>query len=175
MTRQARKLVEGFTAPVAALAVGKNWRSDEAFEQTLTREVEHAKALDIDRVCNPGHHSCDLLSGGRLATRTDPRRGGLRRSDSRGGVHAVLGAKTAEGQISAGLILAIVAIITVLPKYAVDAYYAWRAGQEARSNYVYYAAANMTGGNRLLVGIAWPLLVLPHWCRSADWAILLAP
>ncbi len=39
------------------------------------------------------------------------------------------GAETAEGQISAGLILAVVAIITVLPEYAVDIYYAWRAGQ----------------------------------------------
>lgn len=34
------------------------------------------------------------------------------------------GAETAEGQISAGLILAVVAIITVLPEYAVDIYYA---------------------------------------------------
>lgn len=32
------------------------------------------------------------------------------------------GAETAEGQISAGLILALVAIITVLPEYAVDIY-----------------------------------------------------
>ena len=85
------------------------------------------------------------------------------------------GAETAEGQISAGLILAIVAIITVLPEYAVDIYYAWRAGQAPQSNYVHYAAANMTGANRLLVGIAWPLLVLLHWWRSADRVIPLAP
>ncbi|MBX9630154.1 MAG: sodium:proton exchanger [Burkholderiales bacterium] len=85
------------------------------------------------------------------------------------------GAETAEGQISAGLILAVVAIITVLPEYAVDIYYAWRAGQAPQSNYVHYAAANMTGANRLLVGMAWPLLVLLHWWRSRNRAISLAP
>lgn len=85
------------------------------------------------------------------------------------------GAETAEGQISSGLIVAIVAIITVLPEYAVDIYYAWRAGQAPESNYVHYAAANMTGANRLLVGIGWPLLVLLHWWRSRQRAIPLAP
>ncbi|KGB54694.1 Sodium/calcium exchanger family protein [Sphingopyxis sp. LC81] len=85
------------------------------------------------------------------------------------------GAETAEGQISAGLILAVVAIITVLPEYAVDIYYAWRAGQAPQSDYVHYAAANMTGANRLLVGIAWPLLVLLHWWRTRSQSIQLAP
>ena len=85
------------------------------------------------------------------------------------------GAETAEGQISAGLILAVVAIITVLPEYAVDIYYAWRAGQAPESNYVHYAAANMTGANRLLVGLAWPLLVLLHWWKTRDGAVPLAP
>ena len=85
------------------------------------------------------------------------------------------GAETAEGQISAGLILAVVAIITVLPEYAVDVYYAWRAGQDPQSNYVHYAAANMTGANRLLVGLAWPLLVLLHWWKTKSNHIPLAP
>lgn len=85
------------------------------------------------------------------------------------------GAETAEGQISAGLILAVVAIITVLPEYAVDIYYAWRAGQAPESNYVHYAAANMTGANRLLVGLAWPLLVLLHWWKTRERLIPLAP
>lgn len=85
------------------------------------------------------------------------------------------GAETAEGQISAGLILAVVAIITVLPEYAVDIYYAWRAGQAPQSEYVHYAAANMTGANRLLVGLAWPLLVLLHWWKTRERTIALAP
>lgn len=85
------------------------------------------------------------------------------------------GAESAEGQISSGLILAIVALITVLPEYAVDIYYAWRAGQDPSSNYVHYAAANMTGANRLLVGLAWPLLVLVHWWRNNQRGIDLSP
>ena len=85
------------------------------------------------------------------------------------------GAESAEGQISSGLILAIVALVTVLPEYAVDIYYAWRAGQAPQSMYVHYAAANMTGANRLLVGIAWPLLVLVNWWRNREPAIGLAP
>ena len=85
------------------------------------------------------------------------------------------GAESAEGQISSGLILALVALVTVLPEYAVDIYYAWRAGQDPSSNYVHYAAANMTGANRLLVGLAWPLLVLINWWRTRQQAINLAP
>ena len=84
------------------------------------------------------------------------------------------GSEAAEGQISAGLILAGVALITVLPEYAVDFYYAYRAGVEPQSNYVHYAAANMTGANRLLVGVAWPLLVILHWWRSRGRGVGLA-
>lgn len=85
------------------------------------------------------------------------------------------GAESAEGQISSGLILAVVALVTVLPEYAVDIYYAWRAGQDPQSNYVHYAAANMTGANRLLVGLAWPLLVFLNWWRTREREIMLAP
>lgn len=85
------------------------------------------------------------------------------------------GAEAAEKRISAGLIVAIVALITVLPEYAVDFYYAYSAGASPGSNYVHYAAANMTGSNRLLVGLAWPLLVLLHWRRTRARAIPLLP
>ncbi len=78
------------------------------------------------------------------------------------------GAEAAESRISQGLIVAAIALITVLPEYAVDFYYAFSAGQDPASNYVHYAAANMTGANRLLVGLAWPLLVLIHWLRTRD-------
>ncbi len=50
-------------------------------------------------------------------------------------------AETAEGQISAGLILAGVALISVLPEYAVDIYYAYRAGQSPDSNYLHGSPA----------------------------------
>ena len=85
------------------------------------------------------------------------------------------GAEAAERHISQGLIIAVVALVTVLPEYAVDLYYAYRAGQTGPdSQYVHYAAANMTGANRLLVGLAWPLLVALHWARGGGRAVELA-
>lgn len=83
------------------------------------------------------------------------------------------GAEAAEKYVSTGFVLAIVALITVLPEYAVDFYYAYRAGQDPASGYVAYAAANMTGANRLLIGLAWPLLVGLHWWRSRQRGIAL--
>ncbi|UGV24670.1 sodium:proton exchanger [Rhodopseudomonas boonkerdii] len=82
------------------------------------------------------------------------------------------GAEAAESHIAQGLILAAVALVTVLPEYAVDMYYAFQAGQAGpESPYVHYAAANMTGANRLLVGVAWPLLALLHWIKARHRAI----
>jgi len=49
----------------------------------------------------------------------------------------------------------------VLPEYAVDLYFASKAA--THPEYTAYATANMTGANRLLIGIAWPLIVLLHW------------
>ena len=86
------------------------------------------------------------------------------------------GAEAAERHISQGLILAVVALVTVLPEYAVDLYYAYQAGRAGpESQYVHYAAANMTGANRLLVGLAWPLIVLLHWFKDRHRSIDLAP
>ena len=52
----------------------------------------------------------------------------------------------------------ILALIAVLPEYAVDAYFAYAAG--SKPEYAHYAAANMTGSNRLLLGLGWPLVAL---------------
>lgn len=84
------------------------------------------------------------------------------------------GAEAAEKRISQGLILALVALVTVLPEYAVDMYYAYQAGKAPESNYVHYAAANVTGANRLLVGLAWPLMTILHWFRTRERSIRLA-
>lgn len=83
------------------------------------------------------------------------------------------GAETAEKHISQGLILAAVALVTVLPEYAVDMYYAFQAGKAPESSYVHYAAANMTGANRMLVGLAWPTIMLLHWWRNRERHIVL--
>lgn len=77
-------------------------------------------------------------------------------------------AEVAQLDISQGMALAVLALITVLPEYAVDLYFAWTAGVDPNPNSIYtsYATANMTGANRLLVGLAWPLVILLFWWRS---------
>ncbi|WP_433331863.1 sodium:proton exchanger [Spirillospora sp. CA-294931] len=67
-------------------------------------------------------------------------------------------AETARADMSGALALALLALIAVLPEYAVDLYYAYTAG--SKPEYTSYAAANMTGANRLLVGVGWALVVL---------------
>lgn len=70
-------------------------------------------------------------------------------------------AEVAQLDISGGLALALVALIAVLPEYAVDAYFAFHAGTEP--SYVGLATANMTGANRLLLGVAWPVVLFAAW------------
>ena len=73
-------------------------------------------------------------------------------------VRAGLGGRGREVDISGGLAVALLAVIAVLPEYAVDLYFAYRAGEDPA--YVQYAAANMTGSNRLLLGLGWSVVVL---------------
>lgn len=74
------------------------------------------------------------------------------------------GAEVAELDISQGLALAFLALVAVLPEYAVDLYFAWRAAHEPA--YTAYATANMTGANRLLIGVAWPLIIFLYWLHT---------
>jgi cation:H+ antiporter len=67
-------------------------------------------------------------------------------------------AEAAQVDISGGLAIAILAVIAVLPEYFVDLYFAYTAGSNPA--YVPYAAANMTGSNRLLLGLGWSSVVL---------------
>ena len=76
------------------------------------------------------------------------------------------GAETAELDISQGLALAIIAIIAVLPEYAVDAVLAFNAGQDPAEAEKGLAIANMTGGNRLLIGVGWPIVFLLFFYRT---------
>jgi cation:H+ antiporter len=68
------------------------------------------------------------------------------------------GAEALELDVSKGLALAVLALIAVLPEYAVDFTFAFKAGSDP-DKYAPLALANMTGGNRLLIGIGWPLVV----------------
>jgi cation:H+ antiporter len=84
-------------------------------------------------------------------------------------------AEAAQIDVSGGLAVAVLGVIAVLPEYAVDLYYAYTAGHVPE--YTQYAAANMTGSNRLLMGIGWPVVVLvsllvarrPPAAKSANW------
>src|SRR5439155_26989133 len=70
----------------------------------------------------------------------------------------VWAAEAAQRDISGSLATAILAVIAVLPEYAVDLYFAWSAGHIPQNEH--YAAANMMGSNRLLLGLGWPFVVL---------------
>jgi cation:H+ antiporter len=74
-------------------------------------------------------------------------------------------AEAARVDISGPLAIAILAVIAVLPEYAVDLYFSYTAGHDP--DYVQYAAANMTGSNRLLLGLGWPVVVITSlWVAS---------
>jgi len=72
-------------------------------------------------------------------------------------------AEVAQLDISPSLAIAVLALIAVLPEYAVDMVFAWKAGKDP--SYTQYAVANMTGSNRLIIGMAWPLVVLLFWWK----------
>lgn len=71
----------------------------------------------------------------------------------------------AQLEVSQGLALAAVALMAVLPEYSVDMYFTWQAGRHASADYAQFAVANMTGANRLLIGVAWGAIALLYWLR----------
>ena len=73
------------------------------------------------------------------------------------------GAELAERDIPRSLALITLALISVLPEYAVYLNFAWEAGKNPE--YRAYAVANMTGANRVLIGIGWPLVVFVFFFR----------
>ena len=88
-------------------------------------------------------------------------------------------AEVAQLDISAGLAIAILALIAVLPEYAVDFVFASKGGESfaqtaarpvsrstaARESPCSLALANMTGANRLLIGIGWSMVVFIAYYR----------
>ena len=72
-------------------------------------------------------------------------------------------AEVVQMDFSQSLALALLALIAILPEYIVDATFAWLAAEDPA--YAGYAVANMTGANRLLIGIAWPLVVFLVFLR----------
>src|SRR5437588_10420597 len=76
------------------------------------------------------------------------------------------GAEAAEHDIPRALALTAVALLAVFPEYAVDIVFAVKAGQDP--TFAPYAAANMTGSNRLLLGLGWPTVSLLAWWASGQ-------
>jgi cation:H+ antiporter len=74
------------------------------------------------------------------------------------------GAEAAEHDIPRALALTVVALLAVFPEYAVDIVFAHKAGQDP--TFAPYAAANMTGSNRLLLGFGWPTVAVLAWLTS---------
>ena len=89
-------------------------------------------------------------------------------------------AEVAQLDISAGLAIAVLAFIAVLPEYAVDMVLAWKGGNafeqfgeavqgaanDDAESACSLALANMTGANRLLIGIGWSMVVFIAAYRS---------
>jgi cation:H+ antiporter len=87
-------------------------------------------------------------------------------------------AEAAQLDISAGLAIAVLALIAVLPEYAVDFVFAWQGGNSfeqygascppiggGTESPCSLALANMTGANRLLIGVGWTMVVFIAWYR----------
>jgi cation:H+ antiporter len=75
--------------------------------------------------------------------------------------------------VSQALALALLALIAVLPEYAVDAVFAFQAGRDPVVAQAGYAVANMTGANRLLIGLGWSSIVLAAWWRHGARRVVL--
>ena len=87
-------------------------------------------------------------------------------------------AEVAQLDISAGLAIAVLAFIAVLPEYAVDLVFAQKGGHAFAAfgrlcrapgspdeSPCSLALANMTGANRLLIGVGWSVVVFVAWYR----------
>jgi cation:H+ antiporter len=64
--------------------------------------------------------------------------------------------EAAELDLRGGLSIALLAVIAILPEYVVDFYFAFAAGTDPAM--APYASANLTGANRLLLGLGWPAM-----------------
>jgi cation:H+ antiporter len=82
-------------------------------------------------------------------------------------------AELAQLEIAQALALALLALIAVLPEYAVDMYFAWMAGKDPK--YTAFATANMTGANRLLIGVGWAAVVFTYWLKTRKKGVELEP
>ena len=80
-------------------------------------------------------------------------------------------AEVAQLDVSASFAIAVLALIAILPEYAIEAVLAWDAGAsfntETRelTEEMSRVAANVTGANRLLIGLGWSVVILIYWFK----------
>ena len=80
-------------------------------------------------------------------------------------------AEVAQLDVSASFAIAVLALIAILPEYAIEAVLAWDAGAsfntETRelTDEMSRVAANVTGSNRLLIGLGWSVVILIYWLK----------
>ena len=74
-------------------------------------------------------------------------------------------AELLEEHLGEGLAIAVLALVAVLPEYAVDVVFAWKAGGNP-AKFAPLALANMTGANRLLIGVGWSMVALTAAWRA---------
>ena len=81
-------------------------------------------------------------------------------------------AEVAQLDIAASFAIALLALIAILPEYAIEAVLAWDAGQSFDpttgiiTEEMALVAANVTGANRLLIGLGWSLVILIFWLKQ---------
>ncbi len=80
-------------------------------------------------------------------------------------------AEVAQMDISASFAIAVLALVAVLPEYAIETVLAWQAGASYNPEIAEFTdemgrvAANVTGSNRLLIGLGWSLVILIYWLK----------
>jgi cation:H+ antiporter len=83
------------------------------------------------------------------------------------------GAELSERDIPRSLALIALALISVLPEYAIGLYYAWTEGKSGSHQGL--AIANMTGANRILIGVGWSLIAIVYYFKHKKDRIHLDP
>jgi cation:H+ antiporter len=73
------------------------------------------------------------------------------------------GAELSERDIPRSLALITLALISVLPEYAIGLHYAWTEGLTRSREGL--AVANMTGANRILIGVGWALIAIVYYFK----------
>lgn len=83
------------------------------------------------------------------------------------------GAELSERDIPRSLALIALALISVLPEYAIGLHYAWTEGLSGTHEGL--AIANMTGANRILIGVGWALVAIVYYFKHKRDQIPLDP